>query len=50
MKHLGGYEKDNGQRGDAATKALAELTQAIRGVQGDDCRLPIARPAADPGA
>lgn len=42
MKHLGGYEKDNSQKGDAATQAMTELMNAIRQVQSDACRLPIA--------
>ena len=47
MKHLGGYEKDNNQKGDAATQAMVELKNAISRVQSDACRLPIA--PAHPG-
>lgn len=47
MKHLGGYSADNKQKGDTAAEALAELTTAIRKVQSDACRLPIA--PANPG-
>lgn len=42
MKHLGGYEKDNDQRGKAGSEAVQELISALRQVQGDACRLPIA--------
>jgi phage terminase small subunit len=42
MKHLGGYEKDNDQRSKAGGEAVQELINAIRQVQGDACRLPIA--------
>lgn len=47
MKHLGGYEQDNKQKGDAGQKAIEELTSAIRAVQSDDCRLPITPAAPD---
>lgn len=42
MKHLGGYEVDNKQRGTAGADAVAELVRVMQQVSGDACRLPIA--------
>lgn len=47
MKHLGGYETDNKQKGEAGAGAIQELINVMRQVSGDACRLPIA--AAHPG-
>ena len=41
MRHLGGYEVDNRQKG---SDAVSELAQVIGSVQGDACRVPIAPP------
>lgn len=42
MKYLGGYDKDNRQKGQGGTDAVNELINVIRKVSGDACRLPIA--------